>query len=333
MCGNMIKQSLGGIVLMITILSISSCDKVSPTGVLIGGSGTDDRVKMSVEYFQNHLQEDLEVAVDSDGYSFLVGSDSHLTTDTCRMAEMLQNGLDHDDLFYASLGDIADTQAEYYIKLENTITTFKNKYLRKHYIFDPVTGYYMNREDTTEKLDYNTFVYPFFSAVGNHDITHNGWALFSNIFHKSFFDYYIQLGNQPVYDHVIFLDSANGTLGDYQTDLIDEGRFNSDKTVRHTFVFTHTNLFRPSSNQFSSTFPREELYYLLNKFVEWKANIVFCGHVHAWDERVVGGVTYLTLESMSERNSPDPGDYLVRVHCKNDGTISYERVHMNYTPR
>jgi hypothetical protein len=333
MYGNMIKQSIGVIALMITLLAVSSCDKVSPTGVLVGGSGTDDRVKMSVEYFKNHLQEDLGAVVDSDQYSFLVGSDSHIATDTCRMAEMLQNGLDHEDVFYASLGDIADTQAEYYIKLENTIQTFRAKFIDKYFKYDAAARAYRNREDTTELVDASDIVYPFFSAVGNHDITHNGWALFSSIFHKSFFDYYIQLGNEPVYDHLIFLDSANGTLGDYQTDLIDEGIFNSNKTIRHTFVFTHTNLFRPSSNQFSSTFPREELYYLLNKFVEWKATIVFCGHVHAWDEREVGGVKYLTLESMSERNSPDPGDYLVRVHCKKDGTVTYERVHMNYAPK
>src|SRR5574344_622262 len=93
MYGNMIKQSIGVIALMITLLAVSSCDKVSPTGVLVGGSGTDDRVKMSVEYFKNHLQEDLGAVVDSDQYSFLVGSDSHIATDTCRMAEMLQNGL------------------------------------------------------------------------------------------------------------------------------------------------------------------------------------------------------------------------------------------------
>ena len=34
---------------------------------------------------------------------------------------------------------------------------------------------------------------------------------------------------------------------------------------------------------------------------------------------------------MSERNSPTPGDYLVRVNCKKDGTVTYDRVRMNYT--
>ena len=47
----------------------------------------------------------------------------------------------------------------------------------------------------------------------------------------------------------------------------------------------------------------------------------------------VGGITYLTLDTMCEENRPEPGDYLVRVHVKQDGSLSWERVHMNYSPR
>jgi hypothetical protein len=96
-------------------------------------------------------------------------------------------------------------------------------------------------------------------------------------------------------------------------------------------VFGHTNIFRPSSWQFASTFPREETYFLLNQFEKWNANVVFCGHVHAWEEREYNWVTYITLDSMSERNSPKPGDYLVRVHVKKDGSYTWEKVRMNYT--
>lgn len=320
------------VLLSMAVMALTSCEKVSPTGILIGGSGTDDRVEMSVLYYQMHYNEVLDGEVDGD-YSFLVGSDSHLTQDTCRMAEMLQNGLDHDDLLLAHLGDIADTKAEYYINLENTLGTFKEKYIRKHYIYDEEDEDYVKTKDG-DVLKKEDIIYPFFPVVGNHDITHNGWALYSNIFHSSFYEFTVKIGDTELYDHFIFLDSANGTLGDYQTDLIDLGRLDvDDKKIRNTFVFTHSNLFRPSSNQFSSTFPREELYYLLNKLSEWNTTIMFCGHVHAWDDRVVNGVRYLTLDSMSERNSPEPGDYLVRVTCTKDGEVKYEKVHMNYTPK
>ena len=146
-----------------------------------------------------------------------------------------------------------------------------------------------------------------------------------------------------LFDHFIFLDTANGTLGTEQVKLIEEGVLDGKEIAasigqegsifRHTFVFSHTNLFRPSSLQFASTFAREETFYLLKQFDKWDADIVFMGHVHKWDEQKNGDTVYLTLDSMCEANSPDPGDYLVRVHVKKDGTISWERVKMNYTAK
>ena len=140
---------------------------------------------------------------------------------------------------------------------------------------------------------------------------------------------------------IFFLDTASGTLGREQVKLIEEGVLDgkqwaadigqSGSLFRHTFVFSHTNIFRPSSLQFASTFPREETFFLLDQFKEWNASIVFCGHVHKWDEQKVGDTHYLTLDSMGERNNPNPGDYLVRVRVKKDGSISWERVHMDYT--
>jgi predicted phosphodiesterase len=85
--------------------------------------------------------------------------------------------------------------------------------------------------------------------------------------------------------------------------------------------------------EFASTFPREEMFFLLDKFAEWNASIVFLGHVHKWDYEKVNGVEYLTLDSMSSDNNPDPGDYLIRVHVKKDGTIKWEPVHMSYTAK
>jgi len=139
-------------------------------------------------------------------------------------------------------------------------------------------------------------------------------------------------------DHFIFLDSANGTLGEEQVKLIEEGVLDGpddDDEYRYTFVFTHTNIFRPSSWQFASTYAREETYYLLEKFTEWKVTAVFMGHVHAWDERMFGDAYYITLDSMSEDNSPDPGDYLVRitVHSNSDEGIDIEKVHLSYTKK
>ena len=324
-------------------LTQTSCEKVSPQGVLMAGTAVEDRVKMSYEFYQINgmeykLDDDINFTdVYKDGYSFLVGSDSHVTTDLGRMKEMFQIGFDNNDLLFCHLGDIADTKPEYYINLENCLREAKYDYVMKYYEAQDDGLYYRKDRSNPVGRDYTAIELPFFPVVGNHDLTHNGWALWSNIFGSSFYHFDIIVGQDEdglnIYDHFIFLDTASGTLGQLQVDLIEEGVFDLDHRYRHTFVFSHTNIFLPSSMQFASTFPREEAYFLLKQFDKWNASIVFCGHVHKWDERAYNMVYFLTLDSMSERNSPNPGDYLVRVKVDKDGFIDYEKVHMNYVAK
>ena len=347
------KQFTHYILLAAAALLYSACDKVSPIGVLVSGTGVEDRVKMSYQYYMEHKGEfKIQDASDMDEYTFLVGADSHLTTDDGRMREMLQIGMDNNDLLYAHLGDIADTKAEYYITLEELIDEYRWKYAKKHYqeffggdpeipfqVDDPSRYTYI---DTLNNLIYNVneIPYPFYPVVGNHDITHNGWALWSNIFHSSFYDVYVLVEDEPLsFDNFIFLDSASGTLGREQVKLIEEGVLsghdyeNNGYLVRHTFVFSHTNIFRPRAVEFASTFPREEMFFLLNQFEKWDTRMVFLGHVHKWDYQQEGVTEYLTLDSMCEANNPEPGDYLVRVHVKKNGSVTWEHVRMNYTPK
>lgn len=137
-----------------------------------------------------------------------------------------------------------------------------------------------------------------------------------------------------VFDHLIFLDSASGTLGHTQIELIKEGALNGKYDIyRNTFVFTHTNIFRPQFFEFASAFTREENFFLLDQFKKWNVTCVFCGHVHMWDERDYNGVHYLTLETMCEVNNPKPGDYLVRVDVKSDGSVTWSPVHMDYVKK
>lgn len=315
----------------LAILSVA-CDKVSPQGVLMAGTAVDDRVKMSEVYFRQHKSEYMMGFAEGE-YSFLIGADSHMTTDTMRMAEMLKIGIDNEDMFMAHLGDIADTKPEYYVHLANTIDTFKKLYITKHY--NQIDEYrYVNKETGLE-VGVDDILFPFFPVVGNHDITHNGWALWSDLFHSSFYSFFIYIVDTKEVDQFFFLDSASGTLGAEQVNLITDGVLDAiaqGYKVRHAFAFTHTNMFRPSFMEFASTFPREELYFLFNQFNLWGIDYVFCGHVHAWDEHHFNDVTYLTLDSMSEDNSPKPGDYLVRVTVTKEGEIKWDKVHMNYEP-
>ena len=233
-----ISYSLMAAVLLTASGLFTSCEKVSPTGVLIGNTSVDDRVKQSLVNFSS-----LEVAWDKDladtiqEYSFLVGSDSHITEDPGRLEEMIEIGMEHDDLFYCHLGDLADTKTEYYNNTEMVIQRETEKWMDKYLVpvykedgdvysdttlfTDPRTG------DIYLKNKFNIFPtnLPFYPVVGNHDITHNGWALYSRIFKTSFYEFTVRVinDNDTVYDRFIFLDSANGTLGNYQIDEIENG--------------------------------------------------------------------------------------------------------------
>ena len=340
MFGNMKKTFILSLIIAAAAV-ISACDKISPAGILMAGTAVEDRVKMSYKFYKDNMDNYTVLITDNKDYSFIVGADSHLTTDPGRLDEMMAIGLEHNDLFYAHLGDLADTKAEYYYTLDSLLKKAKERYVPKYY--NKINDFeYVSKDDPSGmvKFTYEEIPFPFYPVVGNHDITHSGWALWANIFHTSFYSIYVIVSEEQdkrIVDNFIFLDTANATLGREQVSLIEQDVLTPDEQaeiglqVRHTFVFSHTSIFHVSSTELTSSFAREETYFLLNQFKKWNVNIAFFGHVHEWDERRNGNTQFLTLETMCEKNNPDPGDYLVRVHVKKDGTLSWERVHMNYT--
>ena len=323
--------------LLAASVSFTSCEKVSPQGVLMGNTSVDDRVKQSLIYYSYYGDDfDWDLVDSIQEYSFLVGSDSHITFDPGRLHEMIQIGIENDDLFYCHLGDLADTKPEFYYNTKSALydasRTWKNKYIQL-LIDDYHTGdegMFFDKRIVKGSKNYcrswDNWSLPFHPVVGNHDITHNGWSLFCDQFKTSFYEFTVKVGDS--YDRFLFLDSANGTLGNFQIDAIDNKLLlNDDKRIRNTFTFTHTNIFRPSLNEFASTYCREELYYLLNKLSEWNTTIAFWGHVHAWDDRMFGEVRHITMPSMNFVDHPNGGDdLLVRVTVKKDGTAVVEPV-------
>ena len=328
-------------------MTFTSCEKVSPQGVLIGNTSVDDRVKQSlINYSFLEVVWDKKLSDTIQEYSFLVGSDSHITIDPGRLEEMLEIGMEHGDLFYCHLGDLADTKAEYYSNTEIALRNATDKWISKYLVplidedngevFTEATLYLDPRTRNIYHIsNLNIFptALPFYPVVGNHDITHNGWALFNRIFKTSFYEFTVKMGDD--YDRFIFLDSANGTLGNFQIDEIENGVFQRDrKEIRNTFTFTHTNIFRPSLNEFASTYCREEMYYLLHKLSDWNTTIAFWGHVHAWDDRMFGDVRHITMPSMNFVDHPNGGDdLLVRITVKKDGSYKMERVGLHCKQR
>ena len=77
---------MAALALVAANISFTSCEKVSPTGVLIGNTSVDDRVKQSmvnISFFEMAWDKMLPDTVQE--YSFLVGSDSHITADPGRL--------------------------------------------------------------------------------------------------------------------------------------------------------------------------------------------------------------------------------------------------------
>ena len=306
----------------LALLSLASCDKVSPTGILIGSTNVDDRVKMSMYYYDQDIEGNYYYDVsksESQEYSVLIGSDSHVYDSSIRIDEMFEEAYSYGDLFVAHCGDLADTQPEMYTVMENSVDYWMSDSVAKTYGPD------------TEPLD-------FFPVVGNHDVTHNGFAYFTTIMGTSTYVVNVKVDQSGLRDVHLFLDSASGTMGTIQLDwIMDRVEDDGLDNIRNFYVYTHTNIFRATSGhiEFASTYPREETYSLLNWFNSLdgmsKAQncIVFCGHIHQYDYYRYGGVDYYNLPSMSERNNPAPGQYLLRLTCHRDGTNSCDLVYMH----
>ena len=148
--------------IVLAALFAVSCNKVSPIGVLVAGTAVEDRVAMSSLFYQNHYEDKVWLVAKGD-YTFLVGADSHVTTDSGRMDEMLAIGLEDDDLFYAHLGDIADTKAEYYVTLDSLLREAKARYVEKNYHKVDTYEYVSNDNSDPNPVTflYDDIVYPF----------------------------------------------------------------------------------------------------------------------------------------------------------------------------
>lgn len=292
------------ILAVLTTTIMVGCDKVSPTGILIGGTGVDDRVLQSIALHDKGYLGDLIFQVPDSDYTVLVGADSHILDDTKRLAEMHEIGYRDGDIFLAHLGDLADTQADPYLLTLECVNKYEEKY-GSH----------------------------FFPVVGNHDITHNGFTYFSMIFQSSTYVVNVLIGDTGKRDVFLFMDTAAGTLGTKQIEFFE--RCMRDQcpgtTIRNIYTFGHTNYFRNTSGnlEFSSTIPRDELYYMLNWNETHHVKAAVTGHVHEFDHHTYGSVEYFNLDAISERNNPMPGPYLFRMKMHKNGDFSWDRVQMN----
>lgn len=227
----------------------------------------------------------------SGGFSFAIVSDIHVRESTApHLSQFINQQLSPGDAFILDCGD--STQSGY----ESQFTTYKTL-----------------MESSGR---------PWFAALGNHDLYHEGWKYYRNIIGRSSYSFGIGNSSDPGSTYIIALDSANSTLGMKQMKWLEQTLKEQNGLWDHLIVFTHSQFFSKGIStvvQFTST---EEIYKLMYLFKTYGVDYVFMGHNHQWDSQTINNVQYITLNPLQKEESDDS---FVRVTV--DGVnISHERI-------
>jgi 3',5'-cyclic AMP phosphodiesterase CpdA len=149
---------------------------------------------------------------------------------------------------------------------------------------------------------------PLYPVIGNHDIYFGNWSVWRDLIGSTI--YRIDSPDTTL----LILDSANANFGSEQLDWLED---QLQSVKKHSFVFTHANLFTESITDFEMLTDTRERARMLS-MLRGRCDVVFAGHVHRRIVRNAGGVWYITQEDFR-----DHAAYcLVRVDAA--GTISWE---------
>jgi 3',5'-cyclic AMP phosphodiesterase CpdA len=120
-----------------------------------------------------------------------------------------------------------------------------------------------------------------YSAVGNHDLYNGGWSYFKKYLGPSF--YRLTAGSFSIY----FVDSGQGTLGNYQIDAL-RSAFASDPKPK--IVVSHYPIYGGASELYYYRLanPRE-VAELLDLFGRYDVKLIIAGHYHYYVHENVGG--------------------------------------------
>jgi 3',5'-cyclic AMP phosphodiesterase CpdA len=147
-----------------------------------------------------------------------------------------------------------------------------------------------------------------YPVIGNHDIYSGNWSLWRELIGSS--SYLVESPDTAL----IMMDSANANFGRDQLEWLED-RLGGAK--KHTFIFSHANLFTESIKDiemFTDTRERAKALSML----KGRCDAVFSGHVHRRIIREAGGVRYITLEDFKGHSNY----CLVRVDTA--GGVSWE---------
>ncbi|MEX0986704.1 MAG: metallophosphoesterase [Bacteroidales bacterium] len=244
---------------------VASCRyDLDVTGVVYTPVAVNERFEMSAQWNSDNPERALTVT--TDGYTLIVGSDSHVGG-TVNLQRTFQ---------------IAEQEGAVALAIAGDVTTGREE------------DYEVMAMELVAAGDMPVCVVP-----GNHDLYFEGWPHFFEIFGASSYTFKVNTSDSS--DLYIFLDTGGGTLGTSQLVWLQQLLEEERDSHRYTTVITHVNFFR---NRFttSTNILNEELLLLLDLFDRHNVNIVIQGHDHKRYEKKFRTTTYITLDAIRDDN-------------------------------
>lgn len=279
-------------------LLLSACSEDSTLDIAgmfsPNGEVVNTRFEQSMAYNQSRGVISLDMGADE--YMVYVCTDSHITRKS------------HQNLDYFIAQYKAETAPKVAVHLGDVIDAQKN----------------LPCADSILHFAGQTIADTIFVTPGNHDIYFKQWQEFRQFFKTGTYWFETRNGAKKL-DLFICLDSAEGTLGDKQTEwLRNLLETKSKEGYRRMIVFTHTHLWKLDSSQgHTSNMALEETYEITSLLAQYKIPYVWSGHQHARQSVVFKGVNYLVLNATKDT---EKGQSYMTARIGDD--ITYQ--HINY---
>lgn len=282
----------------------TGCNRLDIAGMVINRSDTEERVADWLDY--NAQNGPVVIEDVPDEYCIYSTSDSHCSERDGIESQGPEDRLyryitaernDPNAIFALLVGDIANESGEAGYRIAEASLRFN--------------------EDTQAEND------PCFTVIGNHDVYYDCASFYKQYFHTSTYTVTVKtVGGFK--DLFIFLDSANGTFGQRQTEWLKE-QLEHREDYRHCFVISHNWLFRTSYNYTTTpaaNLPQDEQYAFMDLMSRSDVDLVIMGHFHMREQRQFGGVQYVMTDNLNDGGTPS---YLV-VNVGEKITYDYEEL-------
>jgi len=161
----------------------------------------------------------------------------------------------------------------------------------------------------------------FISAIGNHDLSGDGWEAFKDEIGPSCFTF--NYGNT----FFIFIDTANNTTGSSQMEWIEEMLAASGK--ENKFLISHFPFYDGEIETPTIIGDPDERYKLMYLCDEYGVDYALTGHKHSIEEYEFGDTTYLCGGMASKKSDPINGDDLLYRFEVNGDDIDFKKVYLD----